>query len=94
MVVADVYLVAAIRSSGHALRLARWALFFAGVAKSTAKMCAAKDIVEQRRLWNTKIRPVLLSGFLTKIFFANPMFMWNALGALEPSRQLYGKIRD
>ncbi|GJN90988.1 hypothetical protein Rhopal_004002-T1 [Rhodotorula paludigena] len=66
--------------SGHALRLARWALFFAGVAKSTAKMCAAKDIVEQRRLWNTKIRPVLLSGVLTKIFFANPMFMWNALG--------------
>ncbi|GAA5839181.1 hypothetical protein JCM9279_002619 [Rhodotorula babjevae] len=66
--------------SGHALRLANWALWLAGVHNSTAKMCAATDLDEQRRLWKTKIRPVLLSSTLTKLFFSNPLFLWNALG--------------
>lgn len=43
-------------------------------------MCTAQDLNEQRRIWNQKIRPVLLSGFLRKVIFANPAFMWNALG--------------
>jgi len=49
-------------------------------------MCAATDLDEQRRLWNAKIRPVLLSSTLTKLFFSNPVFLWNALG---PSTSLF-----
>ncbi|GAA5990341.1 hypothetical protein JCM10908_007325 [Rhodotorula pacifica] len=66
--------------SGHALRLSAWALSLTGLRGWAHKMCTAKDLNEQRRIWNQKIRPVLLSGFLRKIIFANPAFMWNALG--------------
>ena len=52
-------------------------------------MCIAEDLNEQRRIWNQKIRPVLLSGFLRKIIFANPAFMWNALGVPMNQAQVF-----
>lgn len=78
-------------SSGHALRLSAWALSLTGLRGSAHKMCTAKDLNEQRRIWNQKIRPVLLSGFLRKIIFANPAFMWNALGVPMNQAQVFLK---
>jgi hypothetical protein len=69
-------------SSGHALRIAAWALWLAGVSKSAHEMCAAPTLEKQRKIWESKIRPVLLSKFMTKVVFSNPAFLWNALGAL------------
>ncbi|GAA6037709.1 hypothetical protein JCM8097_002300 [Rhodosporidiobolus ruineniae] len=78
--------------SGHALRLASWALWLAGVSRSSHKMCTAPTLDDQRSIWEKKIRPVLLSGFLTKLVFANPVFLWNALGV--PINQLKVLLKD
>ncbi|GAA6014576.1 hypothetical protein JCM10207_001650 [Rhodosporidiobolus poonsookiae] len=78
--------------SGHALRLASWALWLAGVCKSAHKMCAAPTLDAQRDLWKRKVRPVLLSKFMTKVFLANPVFLWNALGV--PVNQLKCFLKD
>ncbi|KWU43798.1 hypothetical protein RHOSPDRAFT_29502 [Rhodotorula sp. JG-1b] len=75
--------------SGHALRLSAWALSLTGLRGWAHKMCIAEDLNEQRRIWNQKIRPVLLSGFLRKIIFANPAFMWNALGVPMNQAQVF-----
>lgn len=68
------------RSSGHALRLAYWALRITGMYGSVHKMCAAPTLEEQRRIWTSRIRPIILSAFIRKVFLANPIFQWNSLG--------------
>ncbi|BGP19890.1 hypothetical protein JCM10213v2_008021 [Rhodosporidiobolus nylandii] len=80
------------QASGHALRIASWALWLAGVSNSTAKMCSASTLGEQRSLWERKLRPVLLSRFMTKLVLANPVFLWNALGV--PINQLKVFLKD
>ncbi|GAA5930792.1 class I SAM-dependent methyltransferase [Sporobolomyces koalae] len=66
--------------SGHALRLAKVALWVTGMSGVAREFCAAKTIEEQRRIWDFKLRPVLLSKAITRIFLSNPAFLWNALG--------------
>uniref|UniRef100_A0A0K3CN82 Betaine lipid synthase n=1 Tax=Rhodotorula toruloides TaxID=5286 RepID=A0A0K3CN82_RHOTO len=66
--------------SGHALRLAYWALRITGMYSSVHKMCAAPTLEEQRRIWTSRIRPIILSAFIRKVFLANPIFQWNSLG--------------
>ncbi|KAJ8291944.1 hypothetical protein OF846_004728 [Rhodotorula toruloides] len=66
--------------SGHALRLAYWALRITGMYGSVHKMCAAPTLEEQRRIWTSRIRPIILSAFIRKVFLANPIFQWNSLG--------------
>ncbi|GAA5888436.1 hypothetical protein JCM6882_008619 [Rhodosporidiobolus microsporus] len=78
--------------SGHALRIASWALKLAGVSNSAHKMCTASTLEEQRSIWQKKIRPVLLSGFMTRFVLANPVFLWNALGV--PVNQLKVFLKD
>ncbi|GAA5903303.1 class I SAM-dependent methyltransferase [Sporobolomyces salmoneus] len=66
--------------SGHALRLAKVALYLTGMSKVAHEFCAAKTLDEQKRIWDDKLRPVLLSKLITKVFLSNPAFLWNALG--------------
>ncbi|KAK4048434.1 hypothetical protein OIV83_004780 [Microbotryomycetes sp. JL201] len=66
--------------SGWALRLAKYAFFVGGIRKDVRAFCAAKTQEEQAEIWHSKLRPVLLSKFITKIFLSNPAFLWNALG--------------
>lgn len=58
--------------SGWALRLAQTAFFLAGVRKDVEKICAATTTVEQERIWNKKLRPILLNKLMVKGFLGNP----------------------
>lgn len=42
-------------------------------------MCEADTLQEQERIWDTKLKPVLLNGLLVRIL-NSPVFLWNALG--------------
>ncbi|KAK4052298.1 hypothetical protein OIO90_004379 [Microbotryomycetes sp. JL221] len=66
--------------SGWALRLAKYAFFIGGIRKEVHKFCSAKTQEEQADIWRNKLRPVLLSKLITKVFLSNPAFLWNALG--------------
>ncbi|GAA5959377.1 hypothetical protein JCM21900_000709 [Sporobolomyces salmonicolor] len=66
--------------SGHALRLAKFALWITGMTKVTHAFCAAETLEEQKKIWDTQLRPVILSKVIARIFLSNPAFLWNALG--------------
>ncbi|GAA6063494.1 hypothetical protein JCM10212_004453 [Sporobolomyces blumeae] len=66
--------------SGHALRLAKIALWMTGLTKAAHDFCSADTLEKQKKIWDDKLRPVLLSKFITRVFLANPAFLWNALG--------------
>lgn len=58
--------------SGWALRLAKWAFKISGIEADVKRFCEAKNIEEQRKIWNEKMRPVLLNQRFVKMFMANP----------------------
>ena len=51
-------------------------------------MCAAKTLREQRAIWRTRIRPVILSKYLSYVVVANPQFLWRALGVPANQRDM------
>lgn len=57
--------------SGYALRAVKWGLWLAGVGKAAERMCAAKTVEEQRKIWKEKIMPVMTSRWMTAIV-SNP----------------------
>lgn len=75
--------------SGHALRLAKYAFALGGVRKWVHRMLAAETLEEQGRIWDKHLRPVLLAPWISKLFLANPVFLWNALGVPVRSTQMY-----
>ncbi|KAJ3558112.1 hypothetical protein NM688_g1112 [Phlebia brevispora] len=40
----------------------------------------AQTVEEQGRIWDKHLKPVLLAPWIAKLFFSNPVFLWNALG--------------
>ncbi|PSR97105.1 hypothetical protein PHLCEN_2v4386 [Hermanssonia centrifuga] len=78
--------------SGHALRLAKWAFLLGGVRKWVRRFVDAESLEEQGRIWDHHLRPVLLAPWITKLFFANPVFLWNALGVPGAACQLDAEI--
>ena len=46
----------------------------------------APTLDAQRELYESQIRPVLLSGSFVKLVLSNPVFLWNSLGV--PMNQL------
>ncbi|GJE99974.1 related to Betaine lipid synthase [Phanerochaete sordida] len=66
--------------SGHALRVAKYAFALGGVRRWVARMAAAETVAEQGRIWDEHLRPVLLAPWIARLFLANPVFLWNALG--------------
>ncbi|SCZ94604.1 BZ3500_MvSof-1268-A1-R1_Chr12-3g03992 [Microbotryum saponariae] len=65
--------------SGWALRLAKVALKIGRLSKEVDAFVSATTQAEQKKIWEDKIRPVLLSKFITKLFLSNSAFLWNAL---------------
>ena len=57
--------------SGWALRLAQIAFFLAGVRKNVKKLCNATTTAEQNRIWNKKLRPILLNRVMVRGFLGN-----------------------
>lgn len=66
--------------SGWALRLAKFAIWIAGLEKDVKQFCGAPTLKEQKRIWETSLRPVLLSSWIVNLFLSNQAFLWNALG--------------
>jgi betaine lipid synthase len=58
--------------SGWALRLAQAAFFVAGVSGDVKRLCQATTTAEQERIWNKRLRPVLLNRVMVKGFLGNP----------------------
>ena len=58
--------------SGHALRLAKWAFFFGGVRGWVRRFVEAETVEEQGRIWDERLKPVLLAPWITKLFLSNP----------------------
>lgn len=66
--------------SGHALRLAKFAIWMSGCQKDVDRFCSASTLEEQAQIWNDTLRNALLSRWLVKLFLSNAAFLWNALG--------------
>ncbi|KIP07889.1 hypothetical protein PHLGIDRAFT_510955 [Phlebiopsis gigantea 11061_1 CR5-6] len=78
--------------SGHALRIARWAFALGGARAWVARMVRAETLAEQSALWDAHVRPVLLAPWVSRLFLANPVFLWNALGV--PINQMNCFLRE
>lgn len=79
--------------SGWALRLAKIALWLGGLEKETANFCHAPTLEAQRKIWDEKFRPVILSKWIVKVFLSNPAFLWNALGVPNSQVSLLSSFR-
>ncbi|ORX37775.1 hypothetical protein BD324DRAFT_641879 [Kockovaella imperatae] len=78
--------------SGWALRLAQVAFFLAGVSKDVKQLCRASSTAEQKRIWDSRLRPVLFNRVMMKMFLGNPIFNWHALGV--PRNQMNCFLQD
>ena len=74
--------------SGNALRLVRWLLWSLGLREDVEKLCKAKTLNEQREVWHSKIRGVLLSRFLSWGVVGTQWFAWKAAGVPPAQRRM------
>ena len=74
--------------SGWALRLAKLIFRLTGVTEDIGQLCEAPTIAEQERIWNERIRPVLLNPIVVTLL-KNPVFCWNALGVPMNQRRMF-----
>lgn len=86
--------------SGLALRLAGIIFRLAGVSQDVEAMCNTDTLLDQARIWQEKLRPVLLNPVVVALL-KNPVFCWNALGVPLNQRKMllnegsiYEFIRD
>ena len=78
--------------SGWALRLAQVAFLIAGVAGDVKQICTAPSTDEQERIWQKRLRPIMLNKVMVKGFLGNPSFNWHALGV--PRNQMNCFLKD
>lgn len=69
-----------------ALRILNTIFAMRGQTADLTAFAEAETLAEQRRIYDKKIRPVLLSGSFVKLILSNPVFLWNSLGV--PMNQL------
>ncbi|ROW07858.1 hypothetical protein VMCG_03487 [Cytospora schulzeri] len=72
--------------SKHALRLVRWMARVFGLHRFVKAILEAKTLNEQREIWHSSIRPVLLSTLANRLVVSQEKFLWSALGV--PKNQL------
>ncbi|RDW90008.1 class I SAM-dependent methyltransferase [Aspergillus mulundensis] len=72
--------------SRHALRVIRWVSSILGRRTAVCQLLAADSLSEQVNIWQTLIRPALLSPLLCKLVVSQKKFLWKALGV--PKNQL------
>ncbi|KAK3329530.1 hypothetical protein B0H66DRAFT_597107 [Apodospora peruviana] len=72
--------------SKHGIRIFRWVSWIFNFHKSVRKLLSAKTLNEQREIWHSKIRPALLSRFVSGFVVSSEVFLWAALGV--PKNQL------
>ncbi|KAL4909694.1 hypothetical protein BDW74DRAFT_186212 [Aspergillus multicolor] len=72
--------------SRHALRVIRWVSSILGRRAAVRQLLTASSLSEQINIWQTLIRPALLSPLLCKLVISQKAFLWTALGV--PKNQL------
>lgn len=74
--------------SGIALRATKWLFCAFGAAAHVRRMCAATTLNQQKEIWRDKVRPIILSRWLSAAIIANERFLWKALGVPAAQRNL------
>ncbi|KAI9070341.1 S-adenosyl-L-methionine-dependent methyltransferase [Trametes sanguinea] len=71
-----------------AVKLSKWLFRLLGRAGDVRRLCFAKTLREQRAIWRTRLRPVVLSRWLSYVVVANEQFLWRALGVPPNQRDM------
>lgn len=74
--------------SRHALQLVQWLGALLGIKKDMLKLCQAQTLNEQREIWTTRVRRVLLSQLLSYFVVGSERFLWKALGVPAEQRAM------
>ena len=74
--------------SRHALRLVLWLGSLLGIRNDIHKLCEAQTLNEQREIWSTRVRRVLLSQLLAYFVIGSERFLWKALGVPGEQRAM------
>lgn len=72
--------------SKTALRMVRWIARIFGLQRFIKAILEAKTLNEQREIWHSSVRPVLLSTLVNRLIVSQETFLWTALGV--PKNQL------
>ncbi|CUS08277.1 unnamed protein product [Tuber aestivum] len=71
-----------------AIIAAKWLFRIFGVSKYVERMCAARTLNEQRETWRSKLRPVILSSWVSWAIIDRDRFLWRALGVPANQRDM------
>ncbi|KAI0763515.1 hypothetical protein BD413DRAFT_643130 [Trametes elegans] len=71
-----------------ALKLCRALFALLGRTADVRALCAARTLREQRAIWRTRLRQVVLSRWLSYLVVANERFLWRALGVPPNQRDM------
>ncbi|KAI0828719.1 hypothetical protein BC628DRAFT_1417700 [Trametes gibbosa] len=71
-----------------AVKLCKWLFRALGRRGAVRELCEAPTLRAQRAIWRTRLRPVVLSRWLSSIVVANEQFLWRALGVPPNQRDM------
>ncbi|KAI0370605.1 hypothetical protein BV20DRAFT_1074362 [Pilatotrama ljubarskyi] len=71
-----------------AVKLSKWLFRLLGPSVDVRQLCSAKTLREQRAIWRTRLRPVVLHKWLSYLVVANEQFLWRALGVPTNQRDM------
>lgn len=74
--------------SRHALKLSGWLFSFFKLHDQVEKLCNAKTLNEQKEVWYSSIRKVLLSKLLSWAIVSSKSWLWKALGVPPAQRDM------
>lgn len=71
-----------------AVKLSKWLFRLLGLSGAVRELCDAPTLRAQRAIWRTRLRPVVLSRWLSRFVVANEQFLWRALGVPPNQRDM------
>lgn len=72
------------------LKLTRFVFKITGASDYVDELCASDTLEQQKKLWETKLRPKLLNPIISELLVGNPIFLWKALGVPANQASLMG----
>lgn len=73
-----------------ALRIAKLIFTICGVNKYVKQLSECKDLQQQRKIWDFKLKPALFNPIVGRLLIGNPIFLWKALGVPSNQAQMMG----
>lgn len=74
--------------SRHAINLCRWLFRITSITQKVRTLCTVSTLAEQKELWYSTIRRIILSWPLHKILVSTEWWAWRAAGVPPEQRQL------